>query len=123
MECVTGAFQAMLRPMNTTLQEIATLVDGLVARGEPSLRLTGFNSISEAEEGDVTVLGNPRYGPALKKTRASAVLIDEQFADIPSHLGVIRVANPTLKFSLIIQQFEPPKRPFIPGAHPTAIIS
>lgn len=109
--------------MKTTLQEVAALVGGTVAVGEATLPLTGFSSIVEAEPGDITFLGNGRYAPALKKTRASAVLVDEEFQDIPASLAVIRVPNPTLKFSLIIQQFGPSKRPFAPGVHPTAVIS
>ncbi len=109
--------------MKTTLKEVAALVGGTVATGEPSLPLTGFSSIGEAEQGDITFLGNTRYAPALKKTRASAVLVDEQFQDVPSSLAVIRVSNPTLKFSLIVQQFGPEKRTFEPGIDPTAVIS
>ena len=93
--------------MKTTLQEVAILVGGIVAEGEGSLPLTGFSSIAEAETGDITFLGNPRYAPALKKTRASAVLVDEQFQAIPPSLAVIRVPNPTLKFSLIVQRVRP----------------
>jgi UDP-3-O-[3-hydroxymyristoyl] glucosamine N-acyltransferase len=109
--------------MKTTLQEVATLVGGVVAEGEGSLPLTGFSSIGEAEAGDITFLGNPRYASALKKTRASAVLVDEQFQAIPSSLAVIRVPNPTLKFSLIVQRYGPAPRPVTPGVHPTAIVS
>jgi UDP-3-O-[3-hydroxymyristoyl] glucosamine N-acyltransferase len=109
--------------MKTTLQEVAALVGGVVAAGDASLPLTGFSSIAEAEAGDITFLGNARYAPALKKSRASAVLVDQQFQDIPAALAVIRVPNPTLKFSLIIQEFGPSRRPFTPGVHPTAVIS
>jgi UDP-3-O-[3-hydroxymyristoyl] glucosamine N-acyltransferase len=109
--------------MMTTLQEVATLVGGVVAEGDGLLPLTGFSSIAEAEAGDITFLGNPRYAPALKKTRASAVLVDEQFQGIPPSLAVIRVPNPTLKFSLIVQRYGPTARPAPRGIHPTAIIS
>lgn len=109
--------------MKATLQEVANLVSGTITAGDAALLLTGFSSISEAEVGDITFLGNPRYAPALRKSRASAVLVDAQFQDIPPALAVIRVANPTLEFSRIIQQFGPPKRTFVPGVHPSAVIS
>ena len=76
--------------MKTTLQEVATLVGGVIAAGDGAMALTGFSSIAEAEKGEITFLGNPRYAPALKKSRASAVLVDEQFQDIPASLAVIR---------------------------------
>lgn len=109
--------------MKATLQEVAVLVGGSITAGDAAMPLTGFSSITEAESGDITFLGNPRYAPALRKSRASAVLVDSQFQDIPATLAVIRVANPTLEFSRIIQQFGPPKRPFVPGIHPSAVIS
>ena len=108
--------------MKTTLQEVATLVGGTITEGDPSLPITGFSSILEAQSGEITFLGNPRYAPSLKKTQASAVLVDERFQDIPEGMAVIRVSNPTLKFSLIIERFAPEKRCFIPGVHPTAIV-
>ena len=51
------------------------------------------------------------------------MLVDEQFQDIPAGMAAIRVANPTLKFSLIIQRFGPVKPVVEPGVHPTALVS
>lgn len=109
--------------MNILLKELATLLEGNITQGDPDLLVTGFGSIQEAEPGHITFLGNPRYAPALKKSRASVLLTGEEFQDIPESMAVIRVANPTLQFSLVIQKFGPPKREFQPGIHPTAVIS
>lgn len=108
--------------MNTSLNKIALLLEGEIISGDPDLTITGFNSISEAEPGEITFLGNPRYAPALKKSRAAAVLVDEQFQEVPGNMAAIRVQNPTLKFSLIIQQYGEPRQAFEPGVHATAII-
>lgn len=109
--------------MNILLKELATLLEGNITQGDPNLLITGFGSIQEAEPGDITFLGNPRYAPALKKSRASVLLTGEDFHDIPESMAVIRVANPTLQFSLVIQKFGAPKREFHAGIHPTAVIS
>ena len=109
--------------MNTTLKELAELVGGRVTVGDPAMAVTGFNSIQEAEAGDITFLGNSRYATALRKTLACAVLTDEKFEDIPAHLAIIRMENPTLGFSSIIQKYGPQKRAVAPGVHPTAVIS
>ncbi|MEY4484791.1 MAG: UDP-3-O-(3-hydroxymyristoyl)glucosamine N-acyltransferase [Verrucomicrobiota bacterium] len=109
--------------MKTNLQELSALTGGTIAAGDHELPITGFNSIQEAEPGDITFLGNSRYAPALAKSKASAVLVDEQFNELPEGMAVIRVDNPTLQFSRIIKRFGPQILPFTPGVHPSAVIS
>ncbi len=109
--------------MRTNLKELSDLTEGTIATGDQDLSITGFNSIQEAEPGDITFLGNSRYAPALAKSKASAVLVDETFQDFPPAMAVIRVSNPTLQFSRIIKQYGPQKLPFQPGVHPSAVIS
>lgn len=108
--------------MKTNLKELSDLTAGSIAKGDHNLSITGFNSIQEAESGEITFLGNSRYASFLKKSKASAILVDEQFGDFPEGMAVIRVNNPTLQFSLIINKFGPQKQPFQPGFHPTAVI-
>lgn len=109
--------------MRTNLKTLTELTEGSIVQGDPELILTGFNSIQEAEPGDVTFLGNSRYAPSLAKSKAGAVLVDDQFADFPEGMAVIRVSNPTLQFSRIIKQYGPQKTDFQPGVHPSAVIS
>ena len=61
--------------MDFTLEELAALVGGQFAfKGEArSPRITGAASVLEARPGDVTFYANPKYLPALKACRASAV--------------------------------------------------
>jgi UDP-3-O-[3-hydroxymyristoyl] glucosamine N-acyltransferase len=67
-------------------------------------------------------LGNPRYLPKLKKSKASAVLVAPDFTDPSTEMALIEVENPTLAFQKIIARFGPQKQPFIPGIHPSAVI-
>ncbi len=108
--------------MDISLAELAELAQGTIMRGEASARITGFSTVDEAEPGDVTFLGNPRYLPKLKKSNASAVLVATDFKDAPANLALIAVENPTLAFQKIIDRFGPSKLPFIPGIHPSAVI-
>lgn len=109
--------------MNITLQELATLLNGTIAQGDPQLVLTGFGTIQEAETGDVTFLGNSRYAIHLKKSRASAVLIDQQFSELSANIAAIRVDNPTLVFGEIVKRYGPQPVAFQPGIHPSAVIA
>jgi len=108
--------------VKTTLAEIAELVGGTIVQGEASLEVSGFSTIQEAEPGDVTFLGNPRYAPHLKKTQASALLVDATFSDFPNGIAVVRTDNPTLKFGAIVKRYGPQPRAFVPGIHPSAVI-
>jgi UDP-3-O-[3-hydroxymyristoyl] glucosamine N-acyltransferase len=107
-----------------TLQQLAGMVGGEIRRGDPAVRLTGINSIAEAGPGEVTFLGNERYAPALKTTRAAAVLVapdlEPPSADGPA---LVAVVNPTLAFSAVVRHFTPPPLPFQPGVHPSAEVA
>jgi UDP-3-O-[3-hydroxymyristoyl] glucosamine N-acyltransferase len=85
--------------------------------------VTGLNSLSEAVEGDVSFLGNPRYLPQLKTTKATAVLVAPDLKDAPEGKALIQVANPTHAFSAVIRHFRPPPQPVVMGIHPTAVVA
>lgn len=102
---------------------LAELLAGELLQGDPEGIVTGMNSISEAVAGDVTFLGNPRYLAALRTTKASAVLVGPEFKEPLENVALIRVANPTLAFSSVIQHFRPTPRSFIAGIHSSAVVS
>jgi UDP-3-O-[3-hydroxymyristoyl] glucosamine N-acyltransferase len=108
--------------VNATLEQIAALAHGAVVAGDPALLITGFSTVDEAQPGDVTFLGNARYLPKLRKSRASAVLAPPQFAEAPSGMAVIGVENPTLAFQAIVERFGPPRFSVTPAVHPSAVI-
>jgi|GEM_PF-2366340 len=58
-----------------TLQQLAELVGGELSHGAADDVITGLNSIKDAVPGEVTFLGNARYLPSLKTTRASVALM------------------------------------------------
>lgn len=102
---------------------LTELLGGELLQGDPEAIITGMNSISEATHGEVTFLGNPRYLSALRTTKATAVLVGPDFKGPLENVALIRVSNPTLAFSSVIQHFRPIPRAFVPGVHPSAIVS
>jgi UDP-3-O-[3-hydroxymyristoyl] glucosamine N-acyltransferase len=106
--------------MKKTLAEIAKIVDGEVI-GDKSLVITGFNSMKEAREGDLTFLGNAKYVPFLKKTKASAILVTKDV--IQSTKPLIKVVNPSLAFSQIIESVTNIGNTHPQGIHPGAFIA
>jgi UDP-3-O-[3-hydroxymyristoyl] glucosamine N-acyltransferase len=111
--------------MSATLSHarLTELLGGSLLQGDPEGIITGMNSISEAVAGEVTFLGNSKYLSALKTTQATAVLVSPEFNEHLDNVALIRVANPTLAFSSVIQFFRPTPRSFIPGVHPSAVVS
>ena len=73
--------------------ELVALVGGQTSDVEANTRLIrGAASIAEAGEMDVTFLGNPKYLPALRSSRAGAVLVPLDFNEA-IYPVVIRVAT------------------------------
>lgn len=101
-----------------TLGELADLVQGELD-GDPGIEITGVAEIQNAFPGTISFLHTSRYRKYLQSTQASAVVVskDEPVGEI----GAIRVDNPILSFSRILDFFSPGV-PDKTGIHPTAII-
>jgi UDP-3-O-[3-hydroxymyristoyl] glucosamine N-acyltransferase len=104
-----------------TAKEIAAITGGTLI-GDPETQVTGVAGIKESVPGDVTFLGSPKYLSALKTTRASVVLMDRKLAaDFTG--AIIQVDNPVQAFTQIVMRVMPPPVEFLPGIHPSAVIS
>jgi len=107
--------------VNITVGQIAALVGGKVEGGPESAIITGVASIADANVGNITFFGNARYLGALKDTKATAALVPVDFSEeIPAIK--IKVANPSLAFSQLVEKTAPKPVVFHPGIHRTAVI-
>lgn len=107
--------------MDLTLQEVADLVNGNVI-GNPTGRVTGVNGIRDANDGDLTFLGDPRYRPYLESTRAAAVLVN---GDVPEANGtpLIQVDNPYAAFARVLALVESEVRHPPKDIHESAVVA
>ena len=88
--------------------------------GDGEIEITGVAGIKEAQPGQLTFLANRKYAPAIKTTRASAIVIAKDTGSLP--LAALRSENPYLDFARAIELFyQPPK--YAPGIHATAVVS
>ncbi|MEI6560449.1 MAG: UDP-3-O-(3-hydroxymyristoyl)glucosamine N-acyltransferase [Verrucomicrobiota bacterium] len=108
--------------MHATVEELAALIGGRVMGDGGSTPITGAASVSEAQEGDITFFGNPKYLPALRASRATCALVPEGFAESIAAIP-IQVANPSVAFSQVVERFAPAPITFEPGIHPSAVIA
>jgi UDP-3-O-[3-hydroxymyristoyl] glucosamine N-acyltransferase len=106
--------------LQKTTAELAALLGGEL-EGDPDVLITGAATLEDAQPGQVSFLGNIKYLPQLKSTRASAVLISPA-TERPTRKNYILVANPSLAFARLVELAAPPAPSSAPGIHASAIV-
>lgn len=101
------------------LKEIAARLD-CVLKGDGDLEISAVAGIDEAGPGHLTFVSNPRYAPKAKKTRAGAIIVSPEFADLP--VATLRNSNPYLTFARAVELFYTAPKP-AEGIDPAARIS
>ena len=101
------------------LAEIAIALGARLENGSPDLEITGVAGIREAGPGHLTFVANPKYAGDARTTKASAVIVVDEFPTISAAL--LRSKNPYLAFARAIELFCQPPR-YEPGVHPTAVL-
>jgi len=101
------------------LAEIASALDARLENGLPDTEITGLNGIEQAGPGELTFVSNPKYGAAARSTKASAVIVAEDFPAVPT--AMLRAKDPYLAFARALELFHQPLR-YAPGVHPTAAV-
>lgn len=107
--------------MSLDWQALHALI-GAEPAGEADLVVTGVNSLKDAGPGEISFLGNSRYAPQLRETKASAVLVSEDNLESPSGCELIRVQDASDAFTKLIGFFQETSGGFRPGVSPSAHI-
>jgi UDP-3-O-[3-hydroxymyristoyl] glucosamine N-acyltransferase len=101
------------------LSAIAAALHARLDNGSPDTEITGLNGIDQAGPGELSFVSNPKYAAAARSTRASAVIVAEDFPAIPA--AMLRAKDPYLSFARALELFHQPLR-YAPGVHPTAVV-
>jgi UDP-3-O-[3-hydroxymyristoyl] glucosamine N-acyltransferase len=101
------------------LADIASKLGARLENGSPDTEITGVVGIEVAGEGQITFVSNPKYAAAAKTTKASAVIVSEDFPAIST--AMLRSKNPYLAFAHAIELFYQSPA-YAPGIHPTAVV-
>jgi len=107
--------------MTLTVEEIARRLGGRL-EGNSQAEISRLAGIREAEPGDLTFVATPHYAGAAATTRATAVIVNEDW-NRPCSATLIRVKSADKAFADAAQWFAPPPISFAPGVHPTAIVA
>lgn len=95
--------------MELTPQLIASFIGGKV-EGDGNIKLTGFAKIEEAGPGCITFIANPKYSHFIYETKASAVLVSNDFEpEQPVSPVLIRVADPYVALADLLNAMESQK--------------
>jgi len=91
--------------MEFTAQQIADLLHGSV-EGDPQVKVNRLSKIEEGEPGSLTFLANPKYEEFIYSTKASLVIVNEQF--IPERevkANLIKVKDPYKSFAVLLDTY------------------
>src|ERR1700728_1298192 len=105
--------------MPMKLSAIAAALHVHLENGSPDTEITGLNGIEQAGPGDLTFVSNPNCAAAARNTRASAVIVSEDFPAIPA--AMLRAKDPYLTFARALELFHQPVK-YATGVHPTAVV-
>ncbi len=83
------------------LSQIATALNARLENGSPDAEITGLNGIEQASPSEITFVANPKYSAAAKRTKAAAVIVAENFPEIPP--ATLRVEDPYLSFARALE--------------------
>ncbi|MBA3913715.1 MAG: UDP-3-O-(3-hydroxymyristoyl)glucosamine N-acyltransferase [Acidobacteriales bacterium] len=101
------------------LGHLASTLGARLENGSPDTDITGLAGIEEAAAGHLTFIANPKYAAAARTTRASAIIVAENFP--AADRCVLRAKDPYLTFARALELFYQPPT-YAPGVHPTAIV-
>lgn len=81
-------------------------------------------SLSEAAAGDLSFLGNPKYRSEVEDSKASVILVPQDFDSTPADGQLfIKLENPSFALAMICRDIEMTLLPKpVVGVHPTAVI-
>ena len=95
--------------MEFSAQQIAGFLNGRI-EGDPTVKVNNFSKIEEGKPGTLTFLANLKYAHYLYKTKASIVLINNDFVlEQPVGATLIRVENAYAALALLLNMVEQQK--------------
>ena len=96
--------------MEFSAQQLAAFLNGTV-EGDPDVKVSNFSKIEEGKIGTLTFLANPKYEHYIYNTKASIVLVNNDFTPsgiVPATL--IRVDNAYASLAMLLNMVEQSKK-------------
>lgn len=114
--------ESMIAENAMRISEIAELVGGvLIGDGESVVARPA--KIEEAEPGDISFVSHARYTKNAESTRASALIVDNDFVVKRTDIAFIRVADPYRAFLKVVERMLPQIPAPAAGVDASAVVS
>lgn len=107
--------------MRIALPELTRLLGVALPSGKENDAVTGFGSLGDAREGELSFYCDHRYKMQLESTRASVVLAPPG-TELPPGVMGIEVESPAKAFEKVVQVYGWQPTPPVLGIHPTAVV-
>src|SRR5690606_3680069 len=107
-----------------SVEDVIAIVEPIGRRGATAHSITGIASLTSAEPGDLSFLGNPKYKPDVARTKASVVLVPPDLDAAPATDQLFLVVDkPSVALARICARIEQKiwPRPAA-GIHPSAVV-
>ena len=101
------------------LSQLSQALGTKIENGSPDTEIQGVAGIEQAGPGQLTFVSNPKYAAAARTTKASAVIVAEDFPAITT--AMLRSNNPYLAWAKALALFHQPPH-YAPGIHSTAVV-
>ncbi len=110
--------------LDLSLEIIGQQVKAVSIQGATANLVTGIASLSEAQVGDLSFLGNTKYQSLVPACEASVILVPLDYEGLPrANQAFVRVNNPSEALGLICEAVAERLFPKpISGVHPSAVI-
>jgi len=107
--------------MSIKVSEIAKEI-GAKLLGNGSIKISDISPIEDSAHGHITFIANKKYAKYLSNTKASAVIVSEDFDVEVEGKTILQVKNPYFAFAKVLKLFYPDKLLIEKGIHLSAII-
>lgn len=104
-----------------TVAQVADLVGGRI-EGDGAAEVKALSALTEAREGDLSFLSNPRYERFMAQAQATAVIVSDTWQGEWTCRALIRVTSPDKVVTTVAPLFCRPSVLRHPGIHPTAVV-
>jgi len=109
-----------MKPLS--IQEIKTIVQGELV-GNTTELIIGPEQLDRASNAHISFVGNTKYIPLWKTSKACAAIVNEKLEIEPGeNRAIIKVKNADLAMAKLLEVFNPPSPQFDHDIHPTAVL-